>query len=84
MGFEEELDMHGYDYNQVLTVFYVSYVVFELPANLACKWLSPGWFLPGTTLGFGVMTVAMAFCNSMPAIYPVRFLLGLFEAGVLP
>lgn len=49
-GFEKDLSLTGYDYNQVLSVFYISYIVFEIPSNMACKALGPGWFLPGITL----------------------------------
>lgn len=51
---------------------------------MACKLLGPGWFLPATSLGFGVMTVAFAFVRNMHSACAIRFLLGLFEAGMLP
>jgi MFS family permease len=68
----------------VLSVFYISYIIFEIPSNIACKWLGPGWFLPATTLGFGAMTVAFAFVRSFSSACAVRFLLGIFEAGMMP
>jgi len=83
-GFEKDLNLAGYDYNRVLTVFYVSYIVFEIPASLCCKWMGPGWFLPATTLGFGIMTIVMAVAKDIHALYAIRFLLGVFEAGMLP
>ncbi|KAI4681173.1 uncharacterized protein J4E88_005680 [Alternaria novae-zelandiae] len=36
-GMEEDLKLEGYDYNVVLSAFYVSYIVFEMPATLCCK-----------------------------------------------
>ncbi|RYN78609.1 hypothetical protein AA0117_g4396 [Alternaria alternata] len=36
-GLEKDLGLEGYDYNILLSVFYVSYVVFEIPAALCCK-----------------------------------------------
>jgi MFS family permease len=51
---------------------------------MACKWVGPGWFLPGTTLAFGVLTVAFAFVRDIHAACGVRFLLGIFEAPMLP
>ena len=29
--------MTGYDYNTLLSIFYISYIIFEIPANLCCK-----------------------------------------------
>jgi fucose permease len=49
-GFEKDLKLEKYDYNIVLSVFYISYIVFEIPANLLCKWMGPGWFIPITSL----------------------------------
>ncbi|KAH7169914.1 major facilitator superfamily domain-containing protein [Dactylonectria macrodidyma] len=83
-GFEADLNLTGFDYNQILSIFYVSYIVFEIPSNLACKWIGPGWFLPCITLCFGIVTVSFAFVSTLEAACGVRFLLGLFEAGMLP
>lgn len=29
-GLEKDLKLKGYDYNQVLSIFYISYIVFEV------------------------------------------------------
>ena len=76
--------MEGYDYNMIVSVFYISYIIFEIPANLLCKIMGPGWFLPGTTLVFGIVSLGTAFVDTIPQISGVRFLLGIFEAGMLP
>ncbi|KAK6613755.1 major facilitator superfamily transporter [Botrytis cinerea] len=83
-GLEKDLNMKGYDYNKVLSIFYISYILFEIPANMACKWIGPGWFIPGTSLAFGICSIATAFVHNIHAISGVRFLLGIFEAGMLP
>ena len=81
---EADLNMTGYDYNIILSVFYISYIIFEIPSNLCCKWLGPGWFLPGICLAFGLVSVFTAFVQTMPQMCGVRLLLGVFEAGVMP
>ncbi|KAG4029913.1 hypothetical protein MFRU_014g02050 [Monilinia fructicola] len=83
-GLEKDLKMAGYDYNKVLSIFYISYIVFEIPANMACKWIGPGWFIPATSLAFGICSIATAFVHNVPTISIVRFLLGVFEAGMMP
>ncbi|CEL11491.1 hypothetical protein ASPCAL14593 [Aspergillus calidoustus] len=83
-GLEEDLNMSGYDYNTLLSVFYISYIVFELPSNIACKWIGPGWFIPGLTLAFGICSIGTAFVHTFDAACGVRFLLGVFEAGMMP
>ncbi|EMT67694.1 hypothetical protein FOC4_g10005802 [Fusarium odoratissimum] len=83
-GLEEDLGLTGNDYNLVLSVFYISYIVFEIPANLLCKYMGPGWFIPLTSLGFGLCSIFTAFVSNVHQICGVRFVLGIFEAGMLP
>lgn len=83
-GMEKDLALEGYDYNVILSVFYISYIIFEIPCNICCKWMGPGWFLPTTSLLFGAISIATGFVESQAAICGVRFLLGIFEAGMLP
>ncbi|GMK58035.1 hypothetical protein CspeluHIS016_0500670 [Cutaneotrichosporon spelunceum] len=83
-GMEKDLGLKGYQYNILLTAFYVSYIVFEIPSNIACKWIGPGKWIPAITFGFGLMSMATAFVHSFGSAVAVRFLLGVFEAGVLP
>jgi MFS family permease len=44
----------------------------------------PGWFLPLTTFGFGAASIATAFVKTRAQACAVRFVLGIFEAGVMP
>lgn len=83
-NFEKDLGLTGYDYNTVLSVFYVSYILFEIPSNMACKWIGPGWYIPAISLAFGICSIGTAFVTNISAVAGVRFLLGLFEAGMLP
>ena len=81
---EKELGLQGNDYNTLLSVFYISYILFEIPSNMACKWIGPGWYIPGITLAFGIISIGTAFVTNLSAACGVRFLLGIFEAGMLP
>ncbi|KAH7380038.1 major facilitator superfamily domain-containing protein [Pyrenochaeta sp. MPI-SDFR-AT-0127] len=83
-GFETDLKLQGFDYNIVLSIFYISYILFEIPCTILCKVIGPGWFIPATTLGFGIVSVATAFVRTRAQACAVRFLLGVFEAGMMP
>ncbi|KAJ4312530.1 hypothetical protein N0V84_009896 [Fusarium piperis] len=83
-GFERDLGMKGIDYNATLSLFYVSYIIFEIPSNILCKIVGPGWVLPILTVLFGGCSVANAFVKNTSQAMAVRFLLGIFEAGMLP
>ncbi|EEB91523.1 hypothetical protein MPER_10100 [Moniliophthora perniciosa FA553] len=83
-GFERDLKLEGYDYNIVLTIFYISYIIFEIPSTMACKWIRPRWYIPTISLGFGIRSICTTFVNNIYAASGVRFLLGIFETGMLP
>ncbi|EMD93819.1 hypothetical protein COCC4DRAFT_180054 [Bipolaris maydis ATCC 48331] len=83
-GLEKDLHLKGHDYNSVLSVFYISYIIFEIPSNMACKWMGPGWFIPIISLCFGAVSIATGFVHTKAQVSAVRFILGMFEAGMLP
>lgn len=51
---------------------------------MACKLIGPGWFIPFISLMFGICSICTAFVNNFSQVCAVRFLLGIFEAGMLP
>ncbi|EQL00396.1 hypothetical protein G6O67_007946 [Ophiocordyceps sinensis] len=83
-GLDVDLGMRQFDYNSTISVFYVSHILFEIPSNILCKWMGPGWFLPLSALLFGVASLGTAFVTTIPQTMGVRFLLGVFEAGMMP
>lgn len=78
------MNLKGNDYNALLSIFYISYILFEIPSNIVCKWIGPGWFIPAISLGFGITSVCTAFVHNQAQASGVRFLLGIFEAGMMP
>ena len=83
-GFAKDLKLQGYDYNKILSVFYISYIIFEIPSNICCKLIGPGYFIPAISLGFGICSICTAFVHNAAQACGVRFMLGLFEAGMMP
>ena len=51
---------------------------------MLCKLIGPGWFLPISTIFFGVCTIATGWVKTRTQMIAVRVLLGVFEAGLLP
>ncbi|PWN51714.1 MFS general substrate transporter [Violaceomyces palustris] len=83
-GLEKDLHLRGYDYNILLSSFYISYVVFEIPSTMLCKIVGPKKWIPFMTFVFGLLSVCTAFITSLGSGIAVRFLLGAAEAGMLP
>lgn len=41
---ENDLNMSGFDYNMSLTIFFISYALFEPVTNALLKLMTPRWF----------------------------------------
>lgn len=67
-----------------LALFYASYVVLELPSNLAMSKLEPSVWLARIVISVGVIGTAMVGMRSAASYYVLRLLLGAVEAGMWP
>lgn len=67
-----------------LALFYASYVVLEVPSNLAMSKLSPSIWLARIVISVGIIGTAMVGMTSAAAFYVLRLLLGAVEAGMWP
>lgn len=55
LGLEEDLHMDGNDFNVALFMFFIPYILLEVPCNLAMKKVKPSVWLSGLILGFGTL-----------------------------
>uniref|UniRef100_A0A8H8CIL2 Major facilitator superfamily (MFS) profile domain-containing protein n=1 Tax=Psilocybe cubensis TaxID=181762 RepID=A0A8H8CIL2_PSICU len=81
-GLEKDLDMHGFDFNIALTTFYISYIVSEIPSNLALKRFGSIW-IAFLVISFGAVAIGSAFVKSFGSLLVTRVLLGFAEGGTL-
>jgi MFS transporter, ACS family, tartrate transporter len=71
-------------YGVAASIFYVGYVLFEIPSNFALARTGARIWLTRIMVTWGIVVVAMAFVQGGTSLYVVRFLLGVAEAGLLP
>ncbi|KAI5778869.1 major facilitator superfamily domain-containing protein [Geopyxis carbonaria] len=83
-GLQEDLGLTGVQYNTALTIFFVPYILFELPSNMLLKRLRPHVWLSICMFGFGLVTMLQGFTQSYSGLLATRFFLGVFEAGMFP
>ncbi|XXG93817.1 hypothetical protein Hte_000066 [Hypoxylon texense] len=83
-GLEMALDMPANGYNTALWVFYVPFVLAEVPANLllGSNRIRPGTFLGGQMFLLGILGMCQGLTRSYGGLLAVRFLLGVFEAAL--
>ncbi|KAI9313785.1 major facilitator superfamily domain-containing protein [Dichotomocladium elegans] len=84
LGMENELGLTGNRFNITLTVFFTTYIFFELPSNLMCKICGPHIWLPFITFSFGLITMCLGLTTSYEGITIGRAFLGVAEAGIAP
>lgn len=65
-------------------VFFVGYVIFEVPSNLLLAKIGARRTLSRIMVLWGVAAVSMLFVHEAHTFYVLRFLLGAFEAGFGP
>ncbi|GAA5847996.1 hypothetical protein JCM9279_003524 [Rhodotorula babjevae] len=71
-------------YNTALALFFVGYVVFEIPAQLILKKFNPRVVLPTLTILFGVTSTLQCLVKDETGFYIARTALGVAEAGTFP
>ncbi|EER28038.1 hypothetical protein D8B26_006687 [Coccidioides posadasii str. Silveira] len=83
-GLERDLNMEGHDYNIALFIFFIPYILLEVPSNLILKKVAPSTWLSGIIAAWGIVTVCQGVTHSFAGLVVCRFLLGAFEAGFVP
>ncbi|KAF2117336.1 putative allantoate permease [Lophiotrema nucula] len=84
MGLQKDLKLTTDQPNIALTIFFVPYVLFEIPSNILLKRLSPHVWLSFCTVLFGIAMLAQGFVKNFGGIMATRFFLGVAEAGIFP
>ncbi len=52
-GLERDLQMKGHDYNIALFVFFIPYIVFEVPSNILIRKVAPSIWLSSIMVAWG-------------------------------
>lgn len=83
-GLVDDLGLSGSQLSTAVSVFFATYVAFELPVVLGLKKLKPNRAISFMCFGWSVVTIGTAFVNNFHELIAVRLLLGLAEAGFFP
>lgn len=78
------LGMSETTYGFAASLFFVGYLVFEVPSTLALNRYGARVWLARILVLWGAVTVALAFTTSHTMFTVLRFLLGVAEAGAYP
>eukprot|EP00456_Euglypha_rotunda_P017531 TRINITY_DN16025_c0_g1_i2.p2 TRINITY_DN16025_c0_g1~~TRINITY_DN16025_c0_g1_i2.p2 ORF type:complete len:221 (+),score=49.94 TRINITY_DN16025_c0_g1_i2:617-1279(+) len=80
----EDLSFSESVYGLGAGIFFVGYVLFEVPSNLILHRVGAKWWIARIMITWGLLSGAMAFVTTPFSFYVLRFLLGAAEAGFIP
>jgi len=83
-GLERDTHLHGNQFNAALAVFYVTYLVVEIPSNIVLKKMKANRWIPLLVFLWGIVTTLTSLVNSYGGLIAIRLCLGLCEGGLLP
>ncbi|EHK97616.1 putative tartrate transporter [Glarea lozoyensis 74030] len=79
-----QLKMTSDQYNWVQSIYFISYIVFEVPSNLMLKKATPRNWQFRIMLSWGIVLACHAAVKNKEGLYTARFFLGMMEAGMFP
>lgn len=83
-GLADDLHLHDLRFNWALTIFFLPYMLVEIPSNLLLKYFGARYYLPGLVVSFGLVSLCTAFVANFGGLLVARFFLGVAEGGVIP
>ncbi|KAJ5083185.1 hypothetical protein N7456_012612 [Penicillium angulare] len=83
-GMTTDIKMSGNEYLNGLTLYFVGYVLFEIPCNIVLKKTTPRTWLPTLTLIWGIVATLLGVVQNYSGYLASRFFLGVAESGLFP
>ena len=80
----EDLGLTETMYGLASGLFFIGYLLFEVPSNLALHRFGARRWIARIMVSWGVVASLMAFVDSAGTLYALRVLLGIAEAGFFP
>ncbi|PTD06764.1 putative transporter [Fusarium culmorum] len=83
-GLSDNLNFKPGQYNLLVSIFFVPYVIFAPPVAIIGKKYGPARVLPILMFIFGSMTLLAACVQNFGGLFALRFFLGVAESGFFP
>ncbi|KIP10636.1 hypothetical protein PHLGIDRAFT_207855 [Phlebiopsis gigantea 11061_1 CR5-6] len=83
-GLKDDLNLKGTEFNNIILIYFVTYITSEMPSTLLLKHFKPHVWLTICICGFGFVTIMEGLTQSYAGLLVARLFLGFFEAGIFP
>ena len=84
LSMNKALGLSGTQYGFAAGLFFLGYIVVEIPSNLIQTKVGARLWIPRIMISWGLVTVATAWVTGANGFYAMRVLLGVAEGGFFP
>ncbi|KAH7322747.1 major facilitator superfamily domain-containing protein [Stachybotrys elegans] len=81
---ESDLGLSSQQFQIVVSILFVTYLLFEVPSNLVLKLFTPRRWIAFIAFGWGIVATLTGLVQSYAGLIACRLLLGVLEAGLFP
>ncbi|KIJ61693.1 hypothetical protein HYDPIDRAFT_31026 [Hydnomerulius pinastri MD-312] len=82
LGIQQATHLTTNQYNWLGTIFYLSYLLFEYPQNLALQRFPVGKWMSINIFVWGIALACHAACKNFAGLFAVRLVLGMCEGSI--
>lgn len=79
-----DLNLTATMFGMCISIFYIGYVMFEIPSNLIMARVGARTWLARIAITLGLVSAGTIFATGPNSLLLIRFLLGVAEAGMVP
>ncbi|KAH7304699.1 putative vitamin H transporter [Stachybotrys elegans] len=83
-GMQEDMHMSDVEWSAGISLFYVGYIISQIPANVVIAKGKPALLLPMVMLGWSAVTICLPLATQPWGFMLCRFLVGITEGPFLP
>ncbi|KAH8880788.1 putative MFS transporter [Thozetella sp. PMI_491] len=77
---DKELGMVGSQYNTCVSIFFVGYILGQIPSNLLVTRVKPAWYLAGWMMAWAIVSTLTCIVKDYRGMLASRIILGFTEA----
>ncbi|KAM0426631.1 hypothetical protein ACHAPT_007947 [Fusarium lateritium] len=83
-NFEKDIGLVNEQYNTIISIFFVGYILTQVPTNMILNKMRPSIFLPSIMICWATVSACTGAVQDYKGMVVLRFLLGFVEAPFFP
>ncbi|KAH7020406.1 major facilitator superfamily domain-containing protein [Ilyonectria destructans] len=83
-NFEKDIGLVDQQYNTIISIFFVGYILTQVPTNMILNKMRPSIFLPSIMVAWATVSACTGAVQTFRGMVALRFMLGFVEAPFFP